>query len=92
MATTLDSSSQKGTEKGIERKRASTSGAESSISVILVGRENIGDALPPHESYEGKHRWDPAATWTPEEEARAVRKTDMYLLTALCIMVGQLDL
>ena len=44
-----------------------------------VGRTNIH--LQPHESYEGAHRWDPEATWTPEEEARVVRKTDWTLLT-----------
>jgi len=44
-----------------------------------VGRTHIH--LRPHESYEGAHRWDPEATWTPEEEAKVVRKTDLTLLT-----------
>jgi hypothetical protein len=49
-----------------------------------VGRTKI--PLQPHESYEGAHRWDPEATWTPEEEARVVRKTDLRLLSWLCLM------
>jgi len=44
-----------------------------------VGRTNIN--LRPHDSYEGAHRWDPEATWTPEEEARVVLKTDLTLLS-----------
>ncbi|KAM0696106.1 hypothetical protein Q7P36_004589 [Cladosporium allicinum] len=55
-----------------------------------VGRTNIH--LQPHESYEGAHRWDPEATWTPEEEAKVVRKTDLTLLTWLCLMFFGLQL
>jgi hypothetical protein len=52
-----------------------------------VGRERLSDRLPPHESYEGRHRWDPALTWTADEERKLVRKTDFYLLSYLCVMV-----
>jgi len=55
-----------------------------------VGRTHIN--LRPHESYEGAHRWDPEATWTPEEEAKAVRKTDLTLLSWLCLMFFGLQL
>ncbi|KAM0705757.1 hypothetical protein Q7P35_007117 [Cladosporium inversicolor] len=55
-----------------------------------VGRTNI--PLQPHDSYEGAHRWDPEATWTAEEEARVVRKTDLRLLTWLCLMFFGLQL
>lgn len=54
---------------------------------ILVGRENIHNTLPPHESYEGRHRHDPLAEWTAAEERSVVRKTDLRLLSWLCIMV-----
>ena len=73
-------------KKDGEARKISASGP-SEISVAAVGRERIGNALPPHESYEGLHRWDPDATWTPEEEARVVRKTDFYLLSWICFMV-----
>lgn len=60
---------------------------DSSKSDFGVGRENIHATLAPHESYEGNYRFDPQATWTPEEEAVVVRKTDFYLLSILCVMV-----
>lgn len=28
----------------------------------------------PPEEWESKHRWDPSATWTPEEQAKLTRK------------------
>lgn len=74
------------------RKTASDSGKDA-VSIYqdsdapVVGRENLSDLVPPHESYEGKHRWDPAATWTEAEERKVVRITDIKLLTMLCIMV-----
>lgn len=52
-----------------------------------VGRDQLCDALPPHESYEGLHRYDPAANWTAKEEAAVIRKTDLYLLSWICLMV-----
>lgn len=70
-----------------ERKDFAAHPTDSQISLVPVGRENLGDALPPHDSYEGRHRYDPEATWTAEEEARVVRKTDLYLLTWICVMV-----
>lgn len=59
----------------------------SDVALALVGRERLSDRLPPHETYEGRHRWDPDLTWTPEEERKVVRKTDFYLLSCLCVMV-----
>lgn len=59
---------------------------------IPVGREHLFHALPPHESYEGRHRWDPDMTWTDDEEKKLVRKTDLYLLSWLCVMFFGLQL
>lgn len=59
---------------------------------IPVGREHLSKALPPHESYEGRHRWDPSMTWTDDEEKKLVRKTDLYLLSWLCVMFFGLQL
>ncbi|KAM0191062.1 hypothetical protein ACHAPI_009126 [Fusarium lateritium] len=61
-------------------------------SQVGVGREQLSNVLPPHDTYEGGHRWDPSATWTPEEERRAVRKTDLKLLSWLCLMFFGLQL
>lgn len=55
---------------------------------VEVGRENIHNAVPPHETYEGHHRYDPDVTWTEEEEKKVIRKTDLKLMTWLCVMVG----
>jgi hypothetical protein len=54
---------------------------------IEVGRENLHTALPPHESYEGNHRFDPEAYWSVEEEKKVIRTTDIRLMTWLCVMV-----
>lgn len=75
--------------------KARSVGDEASVtkaSLVTVGRENLAHTLPPHESYEGRHRWDPELTWTPEEERRVVRKADFYFLPALCLMFFGLQL
>jgi hypothetical protein len=61
--------------------------ASSIKPLAKVGREELADIVPPHESYEGRHRFDPHASWTVEEERRVVRKTDLRLLTWLCLMM-----
>ncbi|KAF4983915.1 hypothetical protein FZEAL_792 [Fusarium zealandicum] len=59
---------------------------------VGVGRQELHSALPPHDTYEGGHRWDPLATWTAEEEKKVVRKTDLRLLSWLCLMFFGLQL
>ena len=71
-------------DRGIHDKRLS--------SQVSTDQGHLVDTLEPHDSYEGKHRWDPTATWTPQEEAAVVRKTDFYLLTWICIMFFGLQL
>ena len=58
---------------------------------VGVGREELHTALPPHATYEGAHLWDPSAEWTVEEEKAVVRKTDIRLLSWLCLMVCVTD-
>ena len=77
-------------EKGLASSLKKTDSFQASVSQhsdVQVGIENLSNSIPPHESYEGVHRWDPLATWTPGEEAAVVRKTDFYLLTWVCLMV-----
>ncbi|GES62165.1 MFS general substrate transporter [Aspergillus terreus] len=57
-----------------------------------VGQEHLAGVTPPHETYEGYHRFDPTAAWTPKEERAVVRKTDMLLLTCICLMFFGLQL
>ncbi|PWZ02404.1 MFS general substrate transporter [Testicularia cyperi] len=47
----------------------------------------------PPDSYESKHRWDPKAEWTPEEERKILRKLDwrVSLVACICFAALQLD-
>lgn len=74
------------------KKTPSLGGSVTQISDVQVGRDHLAHAIPPHESYEGLHRWDPTATWTEAEERKVVRKTDFYLLSWLCFMFFALQL
>lgn len=53
------------------------------LEVIKEAKQATGEAFAsggsaryyePIDSYEGKHRWDPEAEWTEQEERRIVRK------------------
>ncbi|KAF2125896.1 MFS general substrate transporter [Dothidotthia symphoricarpi CBS 119687] len=66
--------------------------AESLKAPTKVGREELADIVPPHDAYEGRHRFDPHASWTAAEERRVVLKTDLHLLAWLCIMMFALQL
>ncbi|KAK1755606.1 MFS general substrate transporter [Echria macrotheca] len=46
----------------------------------------------PIDSYEGKHRWDPNAEWTEQEERRVVRKLDWKICSWVCLMFFALQL
>lgn len=48
---------------------------------------SLASVTAPHESYEGYHRFDPSATWTAKEERSVVFKTDLMLLSFICLMV-----
>lgn len=72
---------------GLTQRRTRGSDSPSQASDVQVGREYLAEAVAPHETYEGLHRYDPLATWSEEEERKVVRKTDIYLLSWLCVMV-----
>ena len=57
-----------------------------------LGQGGLVESLESHDTYESKHRWDPTAIWSPREERIVVRKTDLYLLTWICIMFFGLQL
>lgn len=46
----------------------------------------------PPDSYESKHRWDPRATWTLEEESKLVRRLDVRVALFACICFAALQL
>ncbi|KAJ0413757.1 major facilitator superfamily domain-containing protein [Aspergillus carlsbadensis] len=65
---------------------------KSSKQSAAVGQEHLAGVIPPHESYEGHHRFDPTASWSPKEERRVIWKTDLMLMTWLCLMFFGLQL
>ncbi|KAM3538804.1 hypothetical protein ARSEF1564_008281 [Beauveria bassiana] len=46
----------------------------------------------PIPEYEGRHRYDPKAEWTPKEEKRLVRKLDYRICSWVCLMFFALQL
>lgn len=46
----------------------------------------------PPDSYESKHRWDPKATWTPQEETKLRRKLDLRVAFVACVCFAALQL
>ncbi|CAN9110137.1 unnamed protein product [Alternaria alternata] len=51
--------------------------ANSLKSSAHVGREELADIVPPHDSYEGRHRFDPHASWSVEEERRVLDRGNL---------------
>lgn len=74
-------------EASPQTARVSDIDANSLKSADHVGRQELAEIVHPHASYEGHHRFDPHASWSEEEERRVVRKTDLRLLTWLCLMM-----
>lgn len=46
----------------------------------------------PIDSYEGRHRYDPKATWTKEEEQSLIRKLDIRVCAYCCLMFFALQI
>ncbi|KAI4258526.1 MAG: hypothetical protein L6R42_005034, partial [Xanthoria sp. 1 TBL-2021] len=46
----------------------------------------------PIDSYEGRHRYDPKATWTKEEEQSLIRKVDIRVCAYCCLMFFALQI
>ncbi|CAO1638857.1 unnamed protein product [Sympodiomycopsis kandeliae] len=79
-------------KEGSLRKRSGGDDSDADSETVLVGRDNLSSAIPPDAAYEGRHRWDPEAKWTVQEERRVVRKTDIWLMSWLCVMFFGLQL
>ncbi|KII91215.1 hypothetical protein PLICRDRAFT_51392 [Plicaturopsis crispa FD-325 SS-3] len=65
---------------------------------FVITKESVFDNpvlakhFTPPENYEGKHRFDPNATWTEEEEKALVRKIDLRIMVFACICFCALQL
>ena len=53
---------------------------------------NLEKFYVPIETYEGKHRYDPKATWSREEERSLIRKLDVRVCAWCCLMFFALQL
>lgn len=74
-------------DKGPKDQMTTPIDDDCSKASIAVGQENLSAVTAPHESFEGYHRFDPTASWTEKEERAVVWKTDLLLLTWVCVMV-----
>ncbi|GAT26894.1 MFS transporter [Aspergillus luchuensis] len=83
---------EQGYNKGTIKAHDVLEDSQSSKASIQVGKEHLAGVTPPHESFEGYHRFDPTATWTPQEERKLVFKTDLMLLSWICFMFFGLQL
>ncbi|KAF2219799.1 major facilitator superfamily domain-containing protein [Elsinoe ampelina] len=68
------------------------SARERSDSVITLrpkakDRANQRDHAEPDQHFFGRHRWNPDVSWTAQEEAKVVRKTDCFLLLVVSLMM-----
>jgi hypothetical protein len=79
-------------ERAPESRDARITEVLAQTKVAEVGRATLAHKVPPHESFEGSHRWDPSAEWTPQEERAVVWKTDLRLMSWICLMFLGLQL
>lgn len=56
------------------------------------GETNIDDYYAPIDSYEGRHRYDPKASWDQHEEKSLIRKLDLRVCAWCCLMFFALQL
>ena len=60
--------------------------------VTSDGRVGIEQYYVPIDTYEGRHRYDPKATWTKAEERALIRRLDIRVCAWCCLMFFALQL
>ncbi|TVY59252.1 putative transporter [Lachnellula cervina] len=68
-----------------------TSG-EQTIHGSVFDDSKAAELYQPVEKYEGRHRFDPNATWTEEEERKLIRSLDWRICLPACMMFFALQL
>ncbi|KAN0059609.1 hypothetical protein ACQY0O_008177 [Thecaphora frezii] len=76
----------------LKRSSSSVSSKNPPSSTAPTGRSALLSTLPPSEHYESSHRFNPTLSWTRSEESRLVLKTDLMLLSWICLMFFGLQL
>ena len=97
----LGSTSGSGEQSTFSKPNATTipgSGSEEApedLKAITAANESV-DSLEkfyvPIERYEGRHRYDPSATWTEAEEKSLIRRLDLRVCAYCCFMFFALQL
>jgi hypothetical protein len=59
----------------------------------IYTKNDVAEVYKPIEGYEGAHRFDPTATWSPEEEKKLVRRVCLqtHISTEIILTLIQLD-
>jgi hypothetical protein len=65
--------------------------------MLSVNRSTNTDSIcrryyEPSDTYENKHRWDPKAQWTPEEQSKLTRRLDIRVTAVACLCFAALQL
>ncbi|TDZ21412.1 putative transporter [Colletotrichum orbiculare MAFF 240422] len=69
---------------------AASDSKQASSGVWAVGASS--PAFEPIPEYEGRHRYDPKATWSEQEEKKLVRRLDYRICSWVCLMFFSLQL
>ncbi|KAJ5706613.1 hypothetical protein N7488_006414 [Penicillium malachiteum] len=74
-----------------EQKKPLLTEYDDEQSSAIAAGASVGFYEPVAE-YEGRHRYDPTASWTEKEEQRLVRKLDYRICSWICLMFFALQL
>ncbi|UNI23858.1 hypothetical protein JDV02_009651 [Purpureocillium takamizusanense] len=72
--------------------RSELSSCEIPLEAAVVAAGGSAGHYEPIPEYEGRHRYDPTASWDPKEEQRLVRKLDYRICSWVCLMFFALQL
>lgn len=62
------------------------------VNLASIPSSELASVYAPVEDYEGYHRYDPKATWTPAAENAVRRKVDWRIMLWACIMFWSLQI
>ncbi|KAL8655958.1 MAG: hypothetical protein Q9210_000555 [Variospora velana] len=84
-----EATSKKGTLASLVSKLRSKS---NEMSTFAGDAASLDKYYVPIDSYEGRHRYDPKATWSKDEEQSLIRKLDIRVCAYCCLMFFALQL
>lgn len=83
-------------DKGIDNSDSGStsgySGTHKQASGTVYASGGYTKHYAPIDGYEGRHRWDPNAQWTEQEEKKLVRRLDYKIMSFTCLMFFALQL